>query len=179
MAIQAGTGEAAFYRRGARRRQIVRADHIVLGTRHPGEGHHYHDTEAQRGEAASQSGTAILAVRTGGTPVPRSPRGPRGFWGAVIQPGQVGRSAGRQRRVPHLPTCPSACRPMYRSPHLPTCPSAYLPACPPAPDCCATYWKTCTRRLKESTTNTRSLESINKPAGNWNSPKPEPFCPKK
>jgi hypothetical protein len=32
---------------------------------------------------ATQRGTAILAVRTGGTPVPRNLRGPRRFWGIV------------------------------------------------------------------------------------------------
>jgi hypothetical protein len=39
----------------------------------------------QRGRAPTQRGTAILAVRTGGTPVPRNLRGPRRFRGIVVQ----------------------------------------------------------------------------------------------
>ena len=41
----------------------------------------------QLGGVATQRGTATLAVRTGGTPVPRDLRGPRGFSGIVVRGG--------------------------------------------------------------------------------------------
>jgi hypothetical protein len=42
-------------------------------------------TVLHRGRVATQSGTAILAVRTGETPVPQNLRGSRRFFGTIFQ----------------------------------------------------------------------------------------------
>src|SRR5580704_1256517 len=64
--------------------------------------------------------------------------------------GEQNRQSGYPDSEPHLPP-----------PLAPSCSTGFFEA---------TYWKTWTRRLNESTTYTRSLWSINKPAGSWNSP---------
>ena len=68
------------------------------------------------------------------------------------------RQAGQPESEPHFPP-----------PVAPPCSTGFF---------AATNWNTWTRRLNESTTSTRSLWSINRPAGSWNSPAWVPRAPK-